>query len=124
MNGIEQLLGALKGGGFVFDIQHVRRYRVAYRDIETGKVVTKVEMYSKAQLANWPFTRLPIELLPKGGKTVLTIFIPQIGYTVSAEAQCRNDENYNKRVGLAFAILRIQNQVERDLGYLLRMSRE
>jgi hypothetical protein len=47
------------------------------------------------------------ELLPKGGKTLVTVTDPDTGLEFIGVTRCRDDDNYNKREGIERALNKI-----------------
>jgi len=112
-----EVVNNLKAGGYTVEIEHYRRYKVVWQDGKTGKILTKVELYTTQQ-AWYVQKTVPatlMELLPTGGTTLVCIAVPKSDTRFSSSAVCRNDENYNKKTGVKTALIRIERKVWEEL---------
>ncbi len=109
-------LTEFRKGGFTVNIEHYHRYKIAYKDRQ-GKIFVET-IYRRREyiedpsfLYFKPFTKeaCPVlfELLPKGGRTEVTVIDPETKAEFWASAVCRKDENYNKFIGVNQCLSRI-----------------
>ena len=96
-------LAELKTAGYEIDIHHNRVHKVAYSDPNTGKLVVTNVVGRKMDENGYVL----FELLPKGGVTEVSVTDTVTGLEFAASARCRDDENYDKRVGVNRCLDRI-----------------
>jgi hypothetical protein len=107
-----------KAANYGIKIVHNRRYKVAYLEPITGKLIVKVivndtqSMTPNGLNSNW--VRKPnqsdlcfSQLLAKGGVTEITVTDPETKTDFYAKAICREDENYNKAYGVEKCLSRV-----------------
>jgi methenyltetrahydromethanopterin cyclohydrolase len=101
----------LRNTGYKVGITHNRVYKMAYTDFTSGKIVVKngVNPVSTLREANIDSNSDGVlyELLPKGGRTEVTVTDEVNKIDFMASATCREDENYDKRVGVSRCLDRI-----------------
>jgi hypothetical protein len=78
-------------------------------DFYTVKMVVKTVLNTKDMMVEDESgdSGVLYELLPKGGKTEVTVNDPLSGLDFTASATCRDDENYDKSVGVGRCLDRI-----------------
>ena len=111
-------LADFKAVGYDINIVHNRRYKVAYLEPITGKLVVKVivndtqsmtpnglnpDWTKKLEKSDLCFS----QLLAKGGVTEITITDPETKTDFYAKSICREDENYNKAYGVNKCLCRV-----------------
>ena len=117
----------LVNAGYIVDVWHVRRYKVAWVNGMTGKIETHVEPHvpydrdismSNKEGGIWS------QLLPNGGRTIISVVDPATGDEFEGRADCRKDENYNRKVGVTVALTEVAQLmlVEKELGYKPRVE--
>jgi hypothetical protein len=97
----------LRKVGYKVKVSHKRAFKIAYLDWNSKKLIVKrVYAYSGASYEETPFDNpnTLFELLPRGGRTELSIRDPETGIDFESLATCRDDENYNKKTGVARCI--------------------
>jgi hypothetical protein len=106
----------LRKTGYKVGITHNRVYKMAYTDFNSGKIVVKVvlNVLENLRVLNRDCNSdgVLFEILPKGGKTEVIIFDPVSRLDFYASATCRDDENYDKKVG-------VQRCLDRIIGLML-----
>jgi hypothetical protein len=108
-------LKAFREAGYEVDIVHRRAWKVAYNDFPTKKIVVKTVLNTLSVMyrpEDKDENGVLYELLPRGGKTEVTVNDPGSGLDFTASAICRDDENYDKRVG-------VQRCLDRIIGLML-----
>jgi hypothetical protein len=99
-------------------IVHNRKFKIAYVEPITGKLIVKIiyndtlSMTSDGLNPDW--NKKPkksefcfSELLAKGGITEVTVTDPETKTDFYAKSICREDENYNKAVGVEKCLDRV-----------------
>ncbi len=99
-------LSEFRNAGYVVNIEHQRRFRVAYKDPNTGKLIVHTTLGEKQEYED-AGEYLAWEILPKGGKTIVTVVDPVSDLEFFADSTCRDDENYNKRFGVQKCLERV-----------------
>lgn len=98
--------------GYQVRVDHKRAWKTSYVDFETRKIVTEVVYKTPREMVNSDFDgEVLIELLPRSGKTEVTVFDPNSGLDFFADATCRDDENYNKKIGTKKCLERISDLI-------------
>lgn len=95
-------LNEIKLVGYTYEIQHFRNYEVAYKDRYNRLLVKKVV----SPIDPNKFDDVITNVNPRGGRTRVTV-VDETGREWTAEATCRDDDNYNKREGIARCLDRI-----------------
>lgn len=98
-------LAELTAAGYVVNIVHNRRHKVAYMDPANGKLVVKI--FTEPDHPPVEPRDVLTELLPKGGKTEVWVTDPETSAEFYGYAICREDENYNRKDGVNRALSRI-----------------
>lgn len=98
--------------GYKVNVDHQRAYRIAYTDFKTGKIIIKT-VFNTAHVMNKgdDTDQVLYELLPKGGRTEITVIDPNSKLEVFAYADCHSNENYNKTVGVEKSLERVKELV-------------
>jgi hypothetical protein len=110
-------LNQFKASGYTVKIVHNRRYKVAYIEPITNKLIVKVIVNDTQSMTpgglnpdwKWPNNE-PMcisQLLAKGGVTEVTVTDPETKTDFYAKAVCREDENYSKAFGVDKCLCRI-----------------
>lgn len=105
----------LRKSGYKVDVVHRRAWKIAYNDPPTGKIVVKNVLNTKRIMEDHSkdgYDLVMFELLPKGGQTEVTVKDSVSGLDFTASATCRDDENYDKGVG-------VQRCLDRIIGLML-----
>lgn len=117
----------LTDAGYIVDVWHVRRYKFAWVNGVTGKIETKVKLclpYDREVETSNMDGGMYSQLLPNGGQTVVSVVDPATGDEFEGVAYCRNDENYNRKVGVMVALTEITQLMlaEKEIGYTPRLE--
>ena len=104
-------LAELKAAGYEVDIDHCRLFKIAYEHPTTRKLVIHTVCHPRQFMSCNSEADEEIgllsELLPKGGKTNVMVRDPVSNLDFTATATCREDENYDKRIGVEKCLDRI-----------------
>lgn len=87
--------------GYKIKVEHCRRYLVSEQNVITRKI-----SYYTVYVPLWEELPGFSQLLPKGGITKVTVITPD-NFEFNHESKCRNDENYNKKVGVNICLEKI-----------------
>jgi hypothetical protein len=113
-------LSTFRKAGYGVEIVHNRRFKVAYVEPITGKLIIKAiyndthSMTDKGLNTEWKYPKKPAldtfcmsELLAKGGITEITVTDPGTKTDFYAKSICRDDENYNRAAGVEKCLSRV-----------------
>jgi len=112
--------------GYIVKVVHLRRFKVAYVD-----AVGRIKINYQVLNPNEPFECIDnqtfLEELATGGRTEVTVIDPDIRLEFTTSSRCRNDENYNKRMGVSLCLKRIVDLMlvcewKNESGFKMRIN--
>lgn len=100
--------------GYKVHVDHRRLWKIAYIEPRNKSLVVKTVENTQGVMSRGGTpdeNGVLYQLLPKGGRTEVTVTDPATGLDFYAYADCRSDENYNKRTGVEKCLERVAELV-------------
>jgi hypothetical protein len=100
--------------GYKVRVDHRRLWKIAYIEPRNGSLVVKTVENTQGVMnrGGTPDENgVLYQLLPKGGRTEVTVIDPNSKLEVFAYADCHSNENYNKTIGVEKSLERVAELV-------------
>ena len=100
-----------RAGNYV-EVTHLRNWKTSYVDPLTNKVVVKVIQQSRTVMEDGKNEDSGVlyQLMATGGRTEMTVTDCH-GQEFYVFSRCRDDENYNKKLGVETCLYRLRDLV-------------